>query len=190
MDTQRICVMGLGYIGLPTASLLATKGFSVHGVDVRAEVVDTINRGDIHIVEPELDVLVRSAVHSGNLKASLEPVEADIFVLAVPTPFGVGHAPDLSYVDAVKCNTSLGRIIEPFKKMYQAGFARTGWSDDRHGFTMLNRQRNVLQNPFTLDIRKPDVLKVDVGPLAGHRCRNIRLGNLFLCIEKKKDPFG
>lgn len=100
MKTRRICVMGLGYIGLPTASLLATKGHRVHGVDVRADVVDTINRGDIHIVEPELDVLVRSAVHSGNLKASLEPAEADLFVLAVPTPFAEGHQPDLTYVDA------------------------------------------------------------------------------------------
>lgn len=100
MNTQRICVMGLGYIGLPTASLLATKGHKVHGVDVRSDVVDTINRGSIHIVEPELDVLVRSAVHSGNLVASLEPAEADLFVLAVPTPFAEGHVPDLSYVDA------------------------------------------------------------------------------------------
>jgi UDP-N-acetyl-D-mannosaminuronic acid dehydrogenase len=100
VKTQRICVMGLGYIGLPTASLLATKGLRVHGVDVRDEIVATINRGDIHIVEPELDVLVRSAVHSGNLVASLEPVASDIFVLAVPTPFAEEHRPDLTYVDA------------------------------------------------------------------------------------------
>ncbi|MCO4746186.1 MAG: UDP-N-acetyl-D-mannosamine dehydrogenase [Proteobacteria bacterium] len=92
--------MGLGYIGLPTASLLATKGHKVHGVDVRSDVIETINRGDIHIVEPELDVLVRSAVLSGNLRASLEPAESDIFVLAVPTPFREGHQPDLSYVDS------------------------------------------------------------------------------------------
>ena len=100
MHTRRICVLGLGYIGLPTASLLATKGHLVHGVDVSQQVVDTINEGRIHIVEPDLDVLVRAAVASGNLKAGLAPVDADIFIIAVPTPFREGHQPDLSYVDA------------------------------------------------------------------------------------------
>jgi UDP-N-acetyl-D-mannosaminuronic acid dehydrogenase len=101
MDSLKICVMGLGYIGLPTASLLATRGHKVLGVDVNPRVVETINRGDIHIVEPDLDVLVRSAVHSGNLKASLEPVEADVFILAVPTPHHHDdHRPDVSYVEA------------------------------------------------------------------------------------------
>lgn len=104
---ENICVMGLGYIGLPTASLLATKGFTVTGVDVSQKVVDTINQGEIHIVEPDLDILVKSAVHSGNLSASLEPVEADVFIIAVPTPFkdgGPDHVsgkqPDLSYIEA------------------------------------------------------------------------------------------
>lgn len=106
----KICVVGLGYIGLPTASLLATKGFEVHGVDVAPNVVETINNGDIHIREPELDVLVRSAVQSGRLKASLEPAEADIFILAVPTPFKDDHVPDLSYVEAAT------RAIAPYIK--------------------------------------------------------------------------
>lgn len=96
---QTVCVIGLGYIGLPTASLLATKGFQVTGIDVASHVVDTINRGEIHIVEPDLDILVKSAVHSGNLKASLEPVEADVFIIAVPTPFKENKVPDLSYVE-------------------------------------------------------------------------------------------
>ncbi|MEX0732971.1 MAG: UDP-N-acetyl-D-mannosamine dehydrogenase [Aquisalimonadaceae bacterium] len=99
-ERKRICVMGLGYIGLPTASLLATKGYQVHGVDVREDVVDTINAGHIHITEPELDVLVRSAVQSGRLKAAMEPAPADVFILAVPTPFKDDHVPDLSYVEA------------------------------------------------------------------------------------------
>ncbi len=104
---ETVCVMGLGYIGLPTASLLATKGFTVTGVDVSQKVVDTINQGQIHIVEPDLDILVKSAVHSGNLSASLEPVEADVFIIAVPTPFKEGgpdhisgKQPDLSYIEA------------------------------------------------------------------------------------------
>ncbi len=116
-DYKQVCVMGLGYIGLPTASLLATKGFTVTGIDVSSRVVDTINQGEIHIVEPDLDILVKSAVHSGNLSASLEPVEADVFIIAVPTPFkdgGPGHVsgkrPDLSYIEAAT------RKIAPFVK--------------------------------------------------------------------------
>ncbi|PIQ42552.1 MAG: UDP-N-acetyl-D-mannosamine dehydrogenase [Gammaproteobacteria bacterium CG11_big_fil_rev_8_21_14_0_20_46_22] len=97
---KTVCVVGLGYIGLPTASLLATKGYTVLGVDVRQEVVDTINAGNIHIVEPGLDILVKSAVHSQNLCASLEPAPADVFILAVPTPFKDDLQPDLSYVEA------------------------------------------------------------------------------------------
>ena len=95
---KKICVIGLGYIGLPTASLLGTKGYEVHGMDVSKHVVDTINDGRIHIVEPDLDILVKSAVQSGNLTASLESCEADVFIIAVPTPFKEGKKPDLSYV--------------------------------------------------------------------------------------------
>ena len=98
--SRNVCVVGLGYIGLPTASLLATKGHRVRGVDVSPTIVETINQGRVHLVEPDLDVLVRSAVGSGNLTASLTPSESDVFILAVPTPFSDGHAPDLSYVDA------------------------------------------------------------------------------------------
>ncbi|MEZ6070295.1 MAG: UDP-N-acetyl-D-mannosamine dehydrogenase [Pirellulales bacterium] len=94
-----VCVMGLGYIGLPTASILATRGFDVTGVDVRPDVVDTINQGRIHIEEPDLDILVRSAVGSGQLKAAHEPVAADIFIICVPTPITEDHRPDLSYVE-------------------------------------------------------------------------------------------
>lgn len=103
---EKIVVVGLGYIGLPTASLLATKGFPVVGVDVNPRVVDTINAGQIHIVEPDLDILVRSAVNSGMLRAASEPEEADVFILAVPTPFrppeksGEIPLPDLDYVEA------------------------------------------------------------------------------------------
>lgn len=100
MERPDVTVVGLGYIGLPTASLLATKGMRVLGVDVSERVVDTIRRGDIHIKEPELDVLVRSAVHSGNLTAATTPRPSDVYVIAVPTPFREGYEPDLSYVEA------------------------------------------------------------------------------------------
>ncbi len=101
MNTDKtICVVGLGYIGLPTASMLATKGYRVFGVDVNQSSVDMINRGEIPIVEPDLDLLVRSAVHSEKLTASTTPSKADIFVIAVPTPFKGDHKPDLSYIEA------------------------------------------------------------------------------------------
>lgn len=98
---SKINVYGLGYIGLPTASLLATKGYDVLGIDVSQKIIDTINSGKVHIVEPDLDILVQSAVKSQKLKAALVPQTADIHILAVPTPFKEDHQPDLSYVDAV-----------------------------------------------------------------------------------------
>jgi UDP-N-acetyl-D-mannosaminuronic acid dehydrogenase len=105
-----LAVVGLGYIGLPTASIFATRGKNVLGVDIRPDIVQTINDGRIHIVEPELDVLVRSAVHSGNLRADTSPASADTFIIAVPTPFKVSNQrrePDLSYVEAAS------RLIAP-----------------------------------------------------------------------------
>jgi UDP-N-acetyl-D-mannosaminuronic acid dehydrogenase len=97
---KAVCVLGLGYVGLPTASLLANHGFQVQGVDVNSLIVNTINSGNIHIYEPDLDVLVRAAVHSGNLRASLKPQTADVFILAVPTPFEGEYKPNISYVEA------------------------------------------------------------------------------------------
>ncbi|MBP6218933.1 MAG: UDP-N-acetyl-D-mannosamine dehydrogenase [Oligoflexales bacterium] len=97
---MKVCVLGLGYIGLPTASFLATKGFEVDGVDVNSSVVDTINRGEVHIYEPSLDILLKSAVQSGRLKAHTSPTKADIYIVAVPTPFRENHLPDLSYVES------------------------------------------------------------------------------------------
>ena len=113
-DTS-VCVLGLGYIGLPTASVLATKGFHVYGMDVRSEVVDTINAGRIHIEEPDLDIVVRSAVNSGQLKAGYEPQPADIFILCVPTPIRDDKSPDLSFVQqaatAIRPHVKPGNLI-------------------------------------------------------------------------------
>ncbi|HEY5140385.1 MAG TPA: UDP-N-acetyl-D-mannosamine dehydrogenase [Methylococcales bacterium] len=97
---KKVCVIGLGYIGLPTAALLANRGYNIHGVDLDQRAVDIINRGEIHIVEPELDTFVKSAVNSGNLKADLKPAEADVFIIAVPTPFHEGFVPNVDYVCA------------------------------------------------------------------------------------------
>ena len=103
MDKNKVCIIGLGYIGLPTAALLANRGFNVHGVDVKKSIIDTINNGDIHIVEPDLDEYVKKAVESGHLKASLQPVGSDVFIIAVPTPFHDGYIPNIDYIiDATK----------------------------------------------------------------------------------------
>jgi UDP-N-acetyl-D-mannosaminuronic acid dehydrogenase len=90
----------MGYIGLPTAAVLASRKVEVVGVDVNQHVVDTINQGNIHIVEPELDTLVRSVVADGYLRAITQTVKADVFMVAVPTPFKDGYKPDLSYIES------------------------------------------------------------------------------------------
>ncbi|CAA6827023.1 MAG: UDP-glucose dehydrogenase (EC [uncultured Sulfurovum sp.] len=107
---KKICVIGLGYIGLPTAALLANRGYEVHGVDVVKSTVDIINRGEIHIVEPELDTFVKAAVNSGKLKADLKPAEADVFIIAVPTPFHEGYVPNVDYI------VSATKAIVPYVK--------------------------------------------------------------------------
>jgi UDP-N-acetyl-D-mannosaminuronic acid dehydrogenase len=99
-NKPRVVMMGLGYIGLPTAALIASRGLEVTGVDIRQKVVDTINKGQIHIVEPDLDGLVHHVVKKGSLKAALTPINADVYLIAVPTPFKDNHVPDLSFVSA------------------------------------------------------------------------------------------
>lgn len=100
MSFDTVSVIGLGYIGLPTAAAFAAVRKRVIGVDVAASVVDTINRGEIHIVEPDLDVAVRAAVAGGFLRASTRPEHADAYLIAVPTPFKGDHQPDLGYIEA------------------------------------------------------------------------------------------
>ncbi|GAA0339967.1 UDP-N-acetyl-D-mannosamine dehydrogenase VpsB [Bowmanella denitrificans] len=101
MAFERISVIGLGYIGLPTAAVIASRGIEVIGVDVNQKAVDIINAGNIHIVEPDLDMVVRSTVMTGKLRATTQPEPAQAFVVAVPTPFkGDNHEPDLSYIEA------------------------------------------------------------------------------------------
>jgi UDP-N-acetyl-D-mannosaminuronic acid dehydrogenase len=104
MEFNKISMIGLGYIGLPTAAVIASRRKQVIGVDINQHAVDTINRGDIHIVEPELDIIVHSAVKEGYLRATTAPEPADAFLIAVPTPFkaenGNDHVPDLTYIEA------------------------------------------------------------------------------------------
>lgn len=100
MSFATISVIGLGYIGLPTAAAFASKQQNVVGIDINQHAVDTINRGAIHIVEPDLDKVVKTAVEGGFLRASTQPVEADAFLIAVPTPFKGDHEPDMVFVKA------------------------------------------------------------------------------------------
>ena len=114
MKNKTVCVIGLGYIGLPTAALLASNGYDVSGVDLNSHVVDTINEGCIHIIEPDLDAYVRSAVANGKLKAFTSPQSADIYVICVPTPFhqpkGIPE-PNIDYVLAAA--NSIKGLLRP-----------------------------------------------------------------------------
>jgi UDP-N-acetyl-D-mannosaminuronic acid dehydrogenase len=114
MKTKKISVIGLGYIGLPTAALLASNGYSVVGMDVSEYAVATINQGKIHIVEPDLDAFVRSAVAAGRLQAFTQPQAGDVYIICVPTPFHKGEGvpqPNIDYV------LSATRSIAPFVKV-------------------------------------------------------------------------
>ena len=102
----KVVVLGLGYIGLPTAAVIARTGAKVLGIDVHQSVVDTVNSGKVHIEEIDLDGLVSGVVARGNLRASLQIEPADIFVIAVPTPFGDNHAPDIGYVLKAAANVA------------------------------------------------------------------------------------
>ena len=95
-----VCVVGLGYVGLPTAAMLASRGHAVIGCDINERAVALINEGRAHFQEPDLQMLLAAAVQTGRLRAETRPAEADWFILAVPTPFRDGHRPDLSHVDA------------------------------------------------------------------------------------------
>lgn len=110
MSFSKICFMGLGYIGLPTAAIAAGHGLKVTGVDINKKVVDTINKGEIHIIEPGLEDLVKKVVSSGNLHAKLTPEESDVYLIVVPTPFKGNHDPDISFVEAAT------KAVIPFLK--------------------------------------------------------------------------
>ncbi len=107
---MRACFMGLGYIGLPTAIITAENGINVIGVDINPHVVETINKGKIHIVEPGLEELCSRVIGKGALKAQTEPQESDVYLIVVPTPFTGDHQPDISYVEAAT------RSVIPFLK--------------------------------------------------------------------------
>ncbi|MEY8197663.1 MAG: UDP-N-acetyl-D-mannosamine dehydrogenase [Colwellia sp.] len=111
---KTVSVIGLGYIGLPTAAVIASRGINVIGVDVNQKAVDTINAGEIHIVEPDLDIVVRAVVSTGNLRATTTPEPAEVFMIAVPTPFkhseDGSHEPNLDYIKSAAL--AIGPVLE------------------------------------------------------------------------------
>lgn len=110
MRNKTVCMVGLGYIGLPTAAVIAAHGVRVFGVDTNADVVRTINRGEVHIAEPELESAVRQVVENGALRAFTEAQPADVFLIAVPTPFREGFEPDLSYIESA--SRAVARVLK------------------------------------------------------------------------------
>ena len=107
---MRACFMGLGYIGLPTAIIAAKHGVDVVGVDINKNVVETTNKGQLHIIEPGMEQLLQDVIASGKFKAYTEPQECDAYFIVVPTPFKGDHEPDISYVEAAT------RMIIPLLK--------------------------------------------------------------------------
>ena len=96
---EKVCVVGLGYIGLPTAAVLAARGYTVHGVEVNAEAIRAVNSGRAHFSEPDLDMLIQAGVQTGRLKAHPKPADADVFIICVPTPLKESKHPELKYVE-------------------------------------------------------------------------------------------
>lgn len=111
MTLGTIAVIGLGYIGLPTAAVFASRKIKVIGVDVNLHAVEAINRGEVHIVEPDLDMLVHAAVTEGYLRATSVAEPADAFLIAVPTPFNERHEPDLSFIKSA--SNSIAPVLKP-----------------------------------------------------------------------------
>jgi UDP-N-acetyl-D-mannosaminuronic acid dehydrogenase len=103
-NTPKAVMIGLGYIGLPTAAIMARSHIQVTGIDVNEKVVKTINQGKIHIIEPDLESLVKNVVNEGYLKASIQTEKADVYLIAVPTPFKGEYEPDLTYVESATKN--------------------------------------------------------------------------------------
>jgi len=185
-----ICVVGLGYIGLPTASIFATRGKKVYGLEINPRVVATINRGEIHIVEPDLDVLVRAAVQSGNLVAGTAPIDSETFIIAVPTPFlpGVGHPrADLRFVEAAsraiaaKVGNDSLVILESTSPVGTTEKVRD-WIDDerlRHGLSRASEAHyahcpeRILPGQMLKELVSNDRLCGGLSPAASARARDL-----------------
>jgi len=145
MSFETISVVGLGYIGLPTAAVFASRKKQVIGVDINQHAVDTINRGEIHIIEPDLDMVVHAAVIGGFLRATTVPEPADAFLISVPTPFKDDHQPDLSYIETA-CR-SIAPVLKSGDLVILESTSPVGTTEQMA--TWLNEERPDLTFPQT-----------------------------------------
>lgn len=155
MKFETISVVGLGYIGLPTAAVIASNGIRVIGVDVNQHAVDTINQGKIHIVEPGLEDLVKQAVQQGHLTAHTSPQKADAFLIAVPTPFkGEDHEPDLKYIESA--SRALAPMLEKGNLVVLESTSPVGATEQMAKW--LSEERSDLTFPHTVaEGQAPDI---------------------------------
>ncbi|MFM5753445.1 UDP-N-acetyl-D-mannosamine dehydrogenase [Aeromonas veronii] len=155
MKFETISVVGLGYIGLPTAAVIASNGIRVIGVDVNQHAVDTINQGKIHIVEPGLEDLVKQAVQNGHLTAHTSPQKADAFLIAVPTPFkGEDHEPDLKYIESA--SRALAPMLEKGNLVVLESTSPVGATEQMAKW--LSEERSDLTFPHTVaEGQTPDI---------------------------------
>ncbi|CAB3661675.1 UDP-N-acetyl-D-mannosamine dehydrogenase [Achromobacter animicus] len=151
-NVKSVSVVGLGYIGLPAAAMFASRKVKVVGIDVNQDAIDTINSGKIHIVEPELDLLVHAAVTEGYLRATTIPEPADAFVIAVPTPFKKDYEPDLSYIRAA--TMSIAPVLKKGDVIILESTSPVGTTEQMIGW--LAEARPDLRFP-TSSVANPDV---------------------------------
>lgn len=181
MPDSTVTIFGLGYIGLPTAAIIASKGIRVHGIDTNTSVVNTINLGKIHITEPNLDTMVANVVANKTLTASIEPIHSNTFLITVPTPTGEGHLPDISYVEAV--TRSISAILEPSdliilestcpigttEKMYQLIISLRPQLDGK--FFMAYCPERVLPGNIIYELEHNDRIVGGIDPQSGERAK-------------------
>lgn len=149
---EKICVVGLGYIGLPTAAMFASRKVNVLGVDINKKVVDTVNQGNVHIVEPALDAVVKSVVLDGYLRAATTPEPSDAFLISVPTPFMEDRKPDLSYVKAAA--KAIAPLLQPKNLVILESTSPVGATEQLS--VWLSEERSDLTFPHD-DVAAPDV---------------------------------
>lgn len=186
-----ISVIGLGYIGLPTAAMLASRKVRVLGVDVNQHAVDTINQGKIHIVEPDLDLLVLASVQAGYLTAQLTPAAADAFIIAVPTPFNADLTPDLSFVESAA--KSIAPVLKKGDLVLLESTSPVGTTEKMCAWMKEVRQDLL----FPTDTQQPDIFvaycpeRVLPGKVVQELISNDRIigGLTRSCAEKAKELY-
>ncbi len=168
---KSVCVLGLGYIGLPTSAMFASHGHKVYGVDLNPEVIKALQKGEIIIEEPYLDILVQAAVTSSNLVASDTPREADVFIIAVPTPITADKRADLSYVESG--TRSIVPYLRPGNIVILESTSPAGTTDD-----------------LVVPILEESGLKAGIDFLAGHSPERVLPGQILMELVNNNRIIG